>query len=432
MQHSTIPTKRFLARTAAAVLFLAACQPLFADQTVYYWANTNGGNWTASANWVMEDGSVATTYPHVAGDVAVFNGLGKQKTVSVNNSDVIDIDEMRFDDGCTRIGIQSSAHFHVGSFARFGGAHLYFANSSGYNWAGVSDFTIGNRNDILFNEGLIPGVLLCKDNNGWGNPRSVTVDENGFVKFGQNLDSVVSAYDVSKDTTVGAKYSFLYGNYAQGRNLSFKNECTLTVSCGQISPVNPNCHFGTADSAAQGTVATDGTTLFYWPGVSMSPTIFRPKVAATPRFVQCGHGVTLYCDDHSSETNEYDIVSGTMMLGSVPPAGADPVTTNRCVLGSGPVVVSWSGTLDVGAEDAMKNSEYLKMTSFRGLGETYGKINLSANSVVDWFWLDDKPQKRGTYGATGSGATFVDDVLFSGPGLLTVKKELGGTLMLIY
>ena len=413
------------------LLSLAAPFARAGEQTFYYWTNTNGGNWTAKANWVMEDGSAATTYPHVTGDIAVFNGLGPQKTVSVNNGDVIDIDEMRFVDGCTRIGVHSSAHFHIDAFLRSGGAHLYFVNSSGYNWAGVNDFTIGNRDDILFNEGLIPGVLLCKDNGGWGNPRSVTVDDTDHVKFGQNLDSVVSGYDVSKDTTVGAKYTFLYGNYQQGRNVTFKNECTLTVPCGQISPVNAKCHFGTAGSAAQGTVSTEGATLFYWPGVTTSPTIFRPKVLA-PRFVQCGHGVTLYCDDHSSETNEYPVASGTMMLGSVPLPGADGSVTNRCVLGTGPVVVSWAGTLDVGAEDAMKKSEYLKMTSFRGLGETYGKIHMSTNAVVDWFWLDDKLQKRGTHGATGSGAEFVDDAIFSGPGLLTVKKGSDETLFLIY
>ena len=34
----------------------------------------------------MEDGTAATTYPHVAGDVAVFNGLAAYKTVYVNQS----------------------------------------------------------------------------------------------------------------------------------------------------------------------------------------------------------------------------------------------------------------------------------------------------------------------------------------------------------
>ena len=72
------------------------------------------------------------------------------------------------------------------------------------------------------------------------------------------------------------------------------------------------------------------------------------------------------------------------------------------------------------------------MTSFRGLGQAYGKIHMSTNAVVDWFWLDDRLQKRGTHGATGSGAEFVDDAIFSGPGLLTVKKGHDGTLFLIY
>ena len=120
MQNSPIPTKHFLVRAATAFLFLTACQPLFADQTVYYWANTNGGNWTASANWIMEDGSAATTYPHVAGDVAVFNGLAAFKTVSVNASDVIDVDELRLEDGCMRLSFRnsSSLHFHADRLVR--------------------------------------------------------------------------------------------------------------------------------------------------------------------------------------------------------------------------------------------------------------------------------------------------------------------------
>lgn len=70
------------------LLSLALAEPFSRtdEQTFYYWINTNGGNWTATANWVMEDGTAATTYPHVAGDVAVFNGLAAYKTVSVNQS----------------------------------------------------------------------------------------------------------------------------------------------------------------------------------------------------------------------------------------------------------------------------------------------------------------------------------------------------------
>lgn len=412
------------------LLFLIAPFARADGQTFYYWANTNGGNWTSTANWVMEDGTAATTYPHVAGDVAVFNGLAAYKTVSVNQSDVIDIDELRLDDGCIRLSFRnsSSLHFHADRLVRDEAAVLYLVTDGSYNHtsppAGV---TIGNRADVLFNGGFLPGAVVCKDGSGWGALRSATILEDGTMKYG-SLDSLNMAYGVGGDSTWNKDVTLFYGNFGDGRHISFSKECVLTVPCGQIGPLSNNSHVGNPSSTAQGTINTAGATLYFWP---LNTTCFRAKVV-TPLFVQSGHYTTLYCDDHSSETNEYHIASGTMRLGSVPPEGADMTVTNRCVLGTGPVVVSWAGTLDVGAGDAMKNSEYLKMTSFRGLGETYGKINLSTNSVVDWFWLDDKLQKRGTHGATGSGAQYIDDTLFSGPGLLTVKKGRDGTMLLIY
>ena len=410
-----------------ALVMSAFALPARADgQTFYYWTNTNGGNWTSTANWVMEDGTAATTYPHVAGDVAVFNGLAAYKTVSVNQSDVIDIDELRLNDGCMRLGIRSAAHFHADRFVRKDGACLYLVTSGSYNHASPNDATIGNRNEVLFDGGFLPGAVVCKDDGGWGNLRSATIDEDGKLKF-STMDQAQMGYGVNGDQTWSHKVTLLFGNWGDGRNITFNKECVLTVPCGQISPMS-NSHVGSPTGNYQGTIDTAGATLYFWP---LNTTCFRAKVV-TPRFVQSGHYTTLYCDDHSSETNEYHVASGTMSLGSVPPAGADPVTTNLCMLGTGPVVVSWAGTLDVGAEDAMKNSEYLKMTSFRGLGQAYGKIHMSTNAVVDWFWLDDTLQKRGTHGATGTGAEFVDDALFSGPGLLTVKKGSDGTLFLLY
>ena len=417
---------RRLAAAAALALFAL---PASADQTFYYWNATNGGNWTATANWRMADGSAATAYPKVAGDVAVFNGLAAYKTVSVNASDVIDVDELRLEDGCIRLGIRSAAHFHADRLVRADRAMLYLVTAGSYNHASPNDATIGNRDEVLFNGGFLPGAMVCKDDGSWGgNVRSATIEaETGKLKYG-TMDSAAMAYSVNGDSSWGKNVSMYYGNNGTGRHISFNKECVLTVACGQISPMSNNSHVGNPASAYQGTIDTSGSTLYFWP---LNTTCFRPKVV-TPLFVQSGHYTTLYCDDHSSETNEYVVASGKMMLGSLPEPGAEMLSvTNRCVLGTGPVVVSWAGTLDVGAEDAMKNSEYLKMTSFRGLGETFGKVHMSTNSVVDWFWLDDKLQKRGTHGATGSGAKYVDDAIFSGPGLLTVKKGSDGIMILV-
>lgn len=410
-------------------LAMSASSAFCDGQTLYYWVNTNGGNWTAKANWVMEDGTAATTYPHVVGDVAVFNGLAAYKTVSVNQSDVIDIDELRLDDGCMRLSFRNSStlHFHADRLVRSSNAVLYLVTDGGYNHAQPpAGLTIGNRADVLFNGGFLPGAVVCKDGSGWGAPRSATILEDGTLKYA-SLDEPAMAYGVNGDSTWNKNVTLFYGNHGDGRPISFSKECVLTVPCGQIGPLSNNSHVGNPSSTAQGTINTAGATLYFWP---LNTTCFRAKVV-TPLFVQSGHYTTLFCDDHSSETNEYHVASGTMRLGSVPPEGADMTVTNRCVLGTGPVVVSWAGTLDVGAEDALKKSEYLKMTSFRGLGKAYGKIHMSTNAVVDWFWLDNKVQKSGTYGATGSGADYIDDNLFTGAYKLTVKKGGSGLTIIV-
>lgn len=407
---------------ALCVMFVfAIAYVLCAEQTVYYWNNIDGGNWNKATNWVVEDGTPATTYPHVAGDVAVFNGLAAYKTVSVNESDVIDIDELRLDDGCIRLSFRnsSSLHFHADRLVRSESAVLYLVTDGGWNHAQPpAGLTIGNRADVLFNGGFLPGVVVCKDGGTWGVPRSATILEDGTLKYA-SLDEPAMAYGVNGDSTWSKNVTLFYGNFSDWRHISFNKECVLTVPCGQIGPLSNNSHVGNPSSTAQGTIDTAGTTLYFWPH---NTTCFRAKIV-TPLFVQSGHYTTLFCDDHSSETNEYHVASGMMRLGSVPLAEAEESVTNRCVLGTGPVVVSWAGTLDVGAEEAMKNSEYLKMTSFRGLGQAYGKIHMSTNAVVDWFWLDNKPQKLGTYGATGSGAEFVNDAIFSGPGVLKVLRD---------
>ena len=425
MQKAMPRTRAFAACMAIAASAIVACPALFADQTLYYWNNTDGGSWASAGNWVMADGRAANDYPKVAGDVAVFNGLAAYKTVSVNASDVIDVDELRIDDGCMRLGIRSAAHFHADRLLRSDRAVLYLVTSGSYNHASPNDATIGNRNDVLFNGGFLPGAMVCKDDGSWGgNVRSATIDaETQKLKYG-TMDSPAMAYGVNGDSSWGKNVSMYYANNGTYRHISFDKECVLTVACGQISPMSANSHVGNPASAYQGTINTVGAPLYFWP---LNTTCFRAKVV-TPLFVQSGHYTTLYCDDHSSETNGYVVSAGKLQLGSLPEPGAETLSvTNNCALGTGPVIVSWAGTLDVACSSALTNVTALQMTSFRGQGETWGKINMSTNSTVWTFVLDDKLQKLGTYGASGSGAEFIDDLLFSGPGVLKVRKGSGGT-----
>lgn len=424
MEKAMPRTRAFAACMAIAASAIVACPALFADQTLYYWNNTDGGSWASAGNWVMADGSAATAYPKVAGDVAVFNGLAAYKTVYVNQSDVIDIDELRLDDGCIRLSFRnsSSLHFHADRLVRSANAVLYLVTDGGYNHAQPpTGLTIGNRADVLFNGGFLPGAVVCKDGGGWGALRSATILEDGTMQYG-SLDSLNMAYGVGGDSTWNKDVTLFYGNFGDGRHISFSKECVLTVPCGQIGPLSNNSHVGNPSSTAQGTIDTAGAPLYFWP---LNTTCFRAKVV-TPLFVQSGHYTTLYCDDHSSETNGYVVSAGTFQLGSLPEPGAETLSvTNVCKLGTGSLVVSWAGTLNVAADNALSDVAMLRMTSFRGERETWGHIVMSTNSTVMTFALDDKLLRRGTYGASGSGAKFVDDIRFSGPGVLTVKKGGG-------
>ena len=426
MKKTTLRTKSFAACMAIAASAVAACPSLFADQTLYYWNNTNGGNWASASNWVMMNGTAATAYPKVAGDIAVFNGLAAFKTVYINQSDEIDVDELRLDDGCIRLSFRNSntLHFHADRLVRSKSAVLYLVTDGAYNHASPpAGVTIGNRADVLFNGGFLPGTVVCKDGSGWGAPRSATILEDGTLKY-TTLDDVQMAYGVNGNQTWAKDVTLFYGNYGEGRHISFNKECVLTVPSGQIGPLSNHCHVGNPTSAYQGTIDTESAPLYFWP---LNTTCFRAKVV-TPLFVQSGHYTTLYCDDHSSETNGYVVSAGKLQLGSLPEPGAETLSvTNNCALGTGPVIVSWAGTLDVACSSALTNVTALQMTSFRGQGETWGKINMSTKSTVWTFVLDDKLQKLGTYGASGSGAEFIDDLLFSGPGVLKVRKGSGGT-----
>ena len=417
-------TRSFAVCMAIAASAVVVCPALFADQTLYYWNNTNGGSWASAGNWVMADGSAATAYPKVAGDVAVFNGLAAFKTVYINQSDEIDVDELRLDDGCIRLSFRNSntLHFHADRLVRSESAVLYLVTDGGFNHAQPpTGLTIGNRADVLFNGGFLPGAVVCKDGGDWGAPRSATILEDGTLKYA-SLDDPAMSYTVNEDQTWTKDVSLFYGNHGNGRHISFNKECVLTVPCGQIGPLSNYSHVGNPTSAYQGTIDTVSAPLYFWP---LNTTCFRAKVV-TPLFVQSGHYTTLYCDDHSSETNDYVVSAGTFQLGSLPEPGAETLSvTNVCKLGTGSLVVSWAGTLNVAADNALSDVAMLRMTSFRGERETWGHIVMSTNSTVMTFALDDKLLRRGTYGASGSGAKFVDDIRFSGPGVLTVKKGGG-------
>ncbi len=407
-----------LAACAAACVF-ADDDPL-AGYTKYYWNKPDGGSWNTAANWVMADGSTATTYPQASTDAAIFSGLNAGKSVSFSKSLTVEPGAIFLEDGFTGFLFYGSTHVHVGKFIRADHAVLSCA-ADGYNWVQPNDFTIGNREEILVDQ-CFTGAQWRKDNGNWGAPHSVTILDTGAVN--QTGSGFESAYSVGSDKTWGSHYSLIFGNYQSGRNITFSGDYTLTIPSGQIMHHNAN-QVGTPTSQYQGTIAS-GEPVLFWSSTSGGAN-FRPLIQA-PKFVQASRYATIYYDDHSTETCSYWIPQGTLKLGN----GAAEDLTATCKLGSGEVHVSWSGTLDVQCAGALENVDSIQMTSYRGQGATWGKISMGASDTVKRVYLDGKCLSAGEYGATGSGAEITDDVHFAGTGKLTVLKgDFKGMLIVV-
>ena len=403
-----------LVASCAVMMGFGEDDPL-AGYTKYYWNKPDGGNWNTAANWVMADGTTATTYPQTATDAAIFNGSnpGKNVTIPSNFTNIVGL--VYFEDGLTSLKFATSStniSFHVIRFLREDHATMSFA-VDGWNWTDPGDFVIDNREELLVDE-CIPGASWRKDDGSWGEPRSVTINSETFKVTHVN-DSSVQSYEVSSSKTWTGKYSMLFGNWGDGRNISFKGDYILTVPSGQIAPLSAS-HVGTATSAYQGAIATSGGPVYFMPRSSGNN--FRSLVQA-PKFVQSSRYTTVYYDDHSSETCSYWIPQGTLQLGK---SGAEDLTAT-CVLGTNEVNVSWSGTLDVQCEGALEKVGVLHINSYRGRGENWGKVVMTVSDIVTKAYFDDKPVKAGVYGATGSGADIIDDVHFAGTGKLTIRKD---------
>ena len=68
-------------------------------------------------------------------------------------------------------------------------------------------------------------------------------------------------------------------------------------------------------------------------------------------------------------------------------------------------------------------------------GAGSAKISLAAgiDETVGWFFFGGEPMYPGTYGATGSGAEYVDDTRFAGNGVLRVLHgKAKGTLIRVH
>lgn len=87
-----------------------------------------------------------------------------------------------------------------------------------------------------------------------------------------------------------------------------------------------------------------------------------------------------------------------------------------------------AGTLALQNAAALSEAATLQIADGGG-----AKVDLAAglNVTVGWLYYGDTEKRPGTYGAPGSGATYVSADHFSGTGMLTVEHGYGGTVIML-
>ena len=158
--------------------------------------------------------------------------------------------------------------------------------------------------------------------------------------------------------------------------------------------------------------------------------VYNGKSATFPRFMM----------QASSTTGRLEVVQGRLVFAK---AGATPITLSIGTEAVGYYPrpskdASWTNCCEVTVRGGTLELEHKNTfgrqvaVKFVKTGNAYGKIDLAdgVSEKVYSLEIDGVDQRRGTYGATGSGAQYVNDTLFAGGGVLSVVGDgLGMTII---
>lgn len=198
---------------------------------------------------------------------------------------------------------------------------------------------------------------------------------------------------------------------------------TLTITSGSIFFTSYGSTLGTSGDAAAGTVnfgAAEGVVTVF----GTNADTIGAKITGTGGLTKSNTGtLTLTGVNNYGGTNH--VSGGTLRVGD---------GTYASNLGSGDVDVHAGAKLRISCANAIANSATVKLYNL-GPDMYFGKMEIDSgvNETVRFLFLGDEPMAAGTYGGTGSGATYILPAYFSGTGILTVSSNaaaLGGTTLI--
>jgi autotransporter-associated beta strand protein len=197
---------------------------------------------------------------------------------------------------------------------------------------------------------------------------------------------------------------------------TWTNQAVLNVAAGAVFDVwdglNPHVGALTGDGAvtkAQGVGTTrtlivgtgDRSGAFSGTLTNAQPHLALTKVGAGTQTLA---GVCLHTGDTTVNGGELELAAGSFIAASR-------------------ILVNAGGLLRLTAGETIANTLDLRVSTNGGAGMIYVGAGLA--ETVGLFFVQGVIQPSGSHGATGSGATYTNDTIFTGPGLLVAALGSG-------
>lgn len=299
---------------------------------------------------------------------------------------------------------------------------------------GIKNFAVGGAGDPKASENypIVPWMVTPSKNTDSGKLAFTCADDDDRIcdmgtRTNRKLDEVVAADEnayvkdqsaaLTADRTVNSLWL-----YNANKEKKLGVEKTLTIASGGLILRADNSAIGTIDGGdANGALVLGDAThpgyVFADATTASKPGAIYSSVTAPGGLVFGYTGYALLAGDQTGVDDELVVNAGTLDLGSQDKSVA-------CTLDV-PVRILANATVKMNNAEMAGSAVY-----FDDIAGYSGKIQLNADTTCKKLYVRDTPEetewasmRRGTYGATGSGAQFVDDDRFAGSGVLIVRKD---------
>lgn len=363
-------------------------------------SNANGSNFTGGI--LVEEGTLNINNTDAIKGMAWLELGGGTAPVTLTSGNLTSINHC---------GIRLSADSSNPVTLSFGIANgIEYKNSFNLNRQLIANASNGSADirltGLIYGYGGIyktgPGILRLAS---YDNKTGAIVVSQGGLFLQQHNGAMSGGTVVLGDANTGAnnvRVHFGYGiALGSDRKFHFTDNGTGTASIGTIPG-------STSASSVAGTIQIDrsitvGNSHLTGTGLTLSGVIFGTGSVG----VANAAGYTTRFAAANTYEGGTTVATGTLTV------------TTAGKLGSGNVDVNAGATLDIDSGSAIADTAAVTLAD---AAPSYGKIDLASGvtETVGTLTLGTALQFHGTYGATGSGADFIDDNYFVGSGKLVV------------